>query len=77
MKGRTKRVFKVWDRNTHVHTGTWFLVLRVITGTAVCTKYITAQHGTAPHHRAEPGTARRYAVLLTQLSCAELGVHFS
>ena len=32
---------------THVHTGTWYLVLRVIPAT-VYTRKITAQHGIAP-----------------------------
>ena len=41
----------------HVHTGTSYLVLRTILGTAVCSNESTTQHDTAPHLRARHGTA--------------------
>ena len=48
----------------HVHTtSTWYLVLRFMLGTAICSKEITAQHDTAQQRRARHGTARRCAAL--------------
>ena len=53
--------------STHVHTDSWYLVLRMIPCT-VCWKGSTAQHGTAPHHRARHRTERHR----TALRCALL-----
>ena len=48
--------------STYVHTGTWYLALRVIPGT-VCSKESTAQRSTVHHRTTRQCTAPNGAAL--------------
>ena len=56
----------VWTAGTHVHTDSWYPVLRMIRGTAACTKESTRQH--AAWHSAAPQRRAQHTRHRTELS---------